>query len=150
MKAQEVFDTLNKKYAAASECYSNGEFSHCNGKLLTGALPLLEQAINSFPQGRPIDEYRPEMGKVLAWCCHAEDDYVLEEGKRLTTYGAHAEGVGHVEDGFHLVGWGGMYHDEDFGGSPYTISDWWFVVGTDFDIVANPTHFWVLPEGVNK
>lgn len=92
---------------------------------------------------KPI-EYAPKDGRpILGWCNHDADPYYLGNGVFLTTYGAHAEGIcrGHANDGFNIVQWGGGYTDGSFEEGYTKIPDWWFVYGTDFELVANPTHY---------
>ena len=87
--------------------------------------------MNTAPKDRPI----------LAYCQHEADPYVTEDPRILTTYGAHCESLSHVEDGFHVVEWGGEYVDSD--GS---IPDWWFRFGSEFEEVASPIAFMELPD----
>lgn len=82
---------------------------------------------------------------ILGWCCHAADPGFAEgDSGSLTLYAAHAEGLSHVEDGAHVIVWGGAWADswEDGGGS---LPDWWFQFGSDFEIAANPTHWMMIP-----
>lgn len=85
---------------------------------------------------------------ILAWCNHEADPYsdlndTTGRG-RLTLYAAHAEGLSHAPTGFHIVEWGGgISFAEDEGGG--YLPDWWFVVGSEFEIAANPTHWTPLP-----
>jgi len=98
---------------------------------------------------QPI-ETAPKDKPILAWCDHESDPYHLEGGVgidgKLTLYAAHAEGLSHADTVFHIIEWGGEYcgggAEEDY----YCIPDWWFVVGSDFEQVANPTHWMPLPE----
>ena len=96
------------------------------------------QPISTAPRDRPI----------LGWCEHGADPYWEEEGKRLTVYGAHAEGLSHVQDGPHVLVWGGSYDDGDwesgYSGSTF-VPDWWFLAGSDFEVAANPTHWCEVP-----
>lgn len=88
----------------------------------------------------------PKDQKILAWCEHAADPY-HESDTRLTTYGAHCEGTRHAEDGFHVLEWGGEVIDSDWeSGYKASIPAWWFVAGSDFEVVASPTRWWKLPE----
>lgn len=100
----------------------------------------------SFPASawQPI-ETAPKDAPVLAWCDHEADPYSLDvDGGSLTLYAAHAEGMGHAETGWHIIEWGGSFSDsEDDGGA--WLPDWWFVVGSEFEIAANPTHWMPLP-----
>lgn len=91
---------------------------------------------------RPIETAPKDGTAIVGWCVHAADPYFENESAgRLTTYGAHAEGLSRVQDGPHVVVWGGEYDDTDDGYIP----DWWFLAGSDFETVANPTHWMPLP-----
>jgi hypothetical protein len=78
---------------------------------------------------------------ILGWCVHEADPYFRENGD-LTLYGAHVEGLSHVEDGPHVLVWGGGFDDRSYeepnGG---WLPDWWFRSDSDFEIAANPTHW---------
>jgi len=89
---------------------------------------------------RPIDS-APKDTPILAWCEHSADPYWEEDGMTLTTYGAQCEGLTRVSDGINLVIWGGEYDE----GENY-IPAWWFRMDSEFEIVANPTHWMPLPE----
>lgn len=103
---------------------------------LTAATMLGWQPIETAPKDRPI----------VGWCVHEADDYFIDdEGRTLTTYGAHCEGLGYVTDGPHVLEWCGSYHGSDEGGD-YYIPNWWFRLGSDMEEVANPTHWMPLPE----
>lgn len=88
---------------------------------------------------RPI-ETAPKDRPILALCRHDADPYFIEGGRRLTTYGAHAEGLTRVADGPHVVVWGGEY-DGDEG----VIPAWWFLNDGDFETVANPVAWMSIP-----
>lgn len=89
---------------------------------------------------QPIDT-APKDKPILGWCVHKADPYYEEGGDRLTIYGAHAEGLGAVPDGPHVLEWGGEYSEDD-----WTIPNWWFRYGSDFLEVANPTHWMPMPD----
>tara|TARA_R110000751_G_scaffold65483_3_gene133978 strand:- start:174 stop:374 length:201 start_codon:yes stop_codon:yes gene_type:complete len=59
-------------------------------------------------------------------------------------YHAHAEGLAGSDDGPQLVKWGGGWADgsEDGGGE---MPDFWFTHDSEFERVANPTHWMPLP-----
>lgn len=89
-------------------------------------------------------ETAPKDRKILCWCDHEVDPYWEDGGPSLTLYGAHAEGMGHAETGFHILEWGGgVSFGEDEGGG--YLPDWWFVAGSEFEVAANPTHWAELP-----
>lgn len=92
------------------------------------------QPIETAPKDRPI----------LAWCDHEADPYFEEDSGRLTPYGGHAEGASHAPTGYHIVEWGWCLRSSWEGGGAH-MPDWWFVVGSDFECAANPTHWMPLP-----
>jgi hypothetical protein len=95
---------------------------------------------------QPIETAPKDGSPILAWCVHEADPYWIEGG-RLTLYGAHTEGLSHVDDGLNIVVWGGAFDDrswEDAGGA--YLPDWWFRHGSEFEETANPTHWMPLPE----
>lgn len=102
------------------------------------------QTIENAPKDKPI----------LAWCNHEADPYVEDaQAGRLTTYGGHCEGLSHASDGYNIVEWGGETSEYgDYGECLYSIPDWWFVVGSEFEVVANPTHWQPLdpPPDINS
>lgn len=82
----------------------------------------------------------PKDRPVVGLCHHASDPYFIEDERftgHLTIYGAHAEYGSHAEDGPHILIWGGSWQDSPEDGGGY-IPDWWFVRGTNFEVVANP------------
>lgn len=94
------------------------------------------QPIETAPMDKPI----------LAWCDHEADPFFEDRDKgNLTTYAAHAEGLGTAPTGIHIIVWGGGWSDgsEDGGG---WLPDWWFVEGSEFELAANPTHWMPLPK----
>lgn len=99
---------------------------------------------------KPIDKNTPKDRPILAWCDHEADPY-YESEKRLTVYGACCEGNGHVQDGFHVVEWGGGYDDDNAPEGPREwMPDWWFQRGSDFEIAANPVAWCELPPDWKK
>ena len=102
------------------------------------------QSIETAPKDKPI----------VGWCVHEADLYfyadvynVINGSVKLTTYGAHCEGLNHVQDGPHVLEWGGAWDDRSYdnpdGGY---VPNWWFQTGTEFETVANPTHWMDIPE----
>ncbi len=99
---------------------------------------------------QPIETAPKDGTLILGWCVHDADEYWIEERKRMTVYGAHSEGLSHVEDGPHVLEWGGALDDrtwEDNSGG--YMPDWWFRYGSEFEETANPTHWMPLPEAPN-
>lgn len=97
---------------------------------------------------QPI-ETAPKDMPIVGWCVHEADSYYVEGTTNITTYAAHADGMGHVEDGPHVLEWGGAYHEDCSGegwGPFVDIPDWWFRRGSDFEQPANPTHWSPLPD----
>jgi hypothetical protein len=94
---------------------------------------------------RPISE-APAGLKLVAWCDHEADPYQdPHDDNRLTTYGAHVEGMSHAKDGWNVVEWlPGQFYGNAMAGEPeYYMEAWWFVHGTDGEVAANPIG-WVL------
>jgi len=96
---------------------------------------------------QPI-ETAPKNKPILAWCKHDADPYVEDaQTGRLTTYGAHCEGLSYASDGYNVVEWGGETSEYgDYNELLYIIPGWWFVVESEFEVAANPTHWMPLPE----
>lgn len=92
-------------------------------------------------------ESAPKDKPILAYCIHDKDDYYIEGTDRLTVYGAHCENWKVVDDGIHIVEFGGEYSESDWESSvKFNIPDWWFVNGSDFEVVANPVAWMPIPE----
>ena len=100
---------------------------------------------NNLPTGWLPMESAPKNRAILGWCQHEADPYYLEDGKRLTLYGAHAEGVGHAADGPNIIEWGGAFDDSTWEAPGASLPDWWFVANTDFEVVANPIAWLPIP-----
>ena len=101
---------------------------------------------------QPI-ETAPKDQPILAWCDHEADPFVVDRDTgRLTLYAAHGEGFSYAPTGYHILEWGGAFDDtswEDFHQAAH-LPDWWFVAGSEFEVVANPTHWMPLPEPPKK
>jgi hypothetical protein len=98
---------------------------------------------SKLPPGWYPMESAPRDGTpIVGQCVHAADPYFIEDGKQLTTYGAHAEGLGHVPDGLHVVVFGGEFTDDDGGYIPA----WWFRSDSDWEAVANPIMWAPIPK----
>lgn len=98
---------------------------------------------------QPIDTAPTDGTPILGWCVHEEDPYwdddpEAEYPTRITTYAAHCEGVSRVENGPHVLEWGGAVDDHPDDGGAY-IPDWWFLRGSEFEVAANPTHWMQIP-----
>lgn len=96
---------------------------------------------------QPI-ETAPKDIPILAWCDHEADPYFEnEETGRLTLYAAHGEvDRSHAPTGFHIIEWGGAFDSRTFEDpNDAWMPDWWFVVGSHFEVAANPTHWMPLP-----
>lgn len=95
------------------------------------------QPVETAPKDRPI----------LGWCVDGADPGIDRDG-RCSPYRAHAEGLSHVEDGPHVLEWGGEYSESDWeSGTSCYIPAAWFQYGSEFEIAANPTHWMPIPEG---
>ena len=94
---------------------------------------------------QPIETAPKDGTPIVGWCDHESDPYTLDGGKTLTVYAAHCEGLSHVENGFHVIEWGGEYTEEGWDGLTYTIPGWWFRSGSEFEEVANPVCWIPLP-----
>lgn len=81
---------------------------------------------------------------ILGWCLHDANTYIEDpKGLRLTSYGAHCEGLSRVSDGPHVLEWGGFSEENDWElGIKITMPNWWFLYGSDFEVVANPV-LWI-------
>jgi hypothetical protein len=91
-------------------------------------------------------ETAPTDRPILGWCKHDSDPYRAGPTS-LTTYGAHCEGLAHVEDGPHVLVWGGGFDDVgEYGAIEASCPDWWFRFGSEFEEVAAPV-LWAEIEG---
>lgn len=85
--------------------------------------------IGSAPKNRVIE----------VWHDHNSDAYFIDGTNRLTTYGAHMEGLscGFQPTGTYMAEWGGEWDDAEDG----VIPDWWFVRESDWERPLAPTHW---------
>jgi hypothetical protein len=116
------------------------------GKRLIGAA---QEALGIARGWQPI-ETAPKDTPVLAYCNHEADPFYAgkhaDGSMALTLYAAHYDGLGYAPTGFHIVEWGGAFDDSTWECEGPSLPDWWFVVGSDFEVAANPTHWMPLPE----
>lgn len=95
------------------------------------------QPIATAPKDKPI----------IGWCVHEADPYHDESTGRLTDYGCYCEAYSRVTDGPNVLVWGGGDSDYDeWSGRTITWPDWWFRFGSEFEEVANPTHWIPITE----
>lgn len=95
------------------------------------------KTMESAPKDRPI----------LAICEHDFDQCSDESSEKLSIYLSHCEGLSNVEDGIHVIEFGGEYSEYDWeSGVNFKIPDWWFLNGSEFTVVANPIAWMPIPE----
>jgi hypothetical protein len=93
---------------------------------------------------RSMDTAPKDGTSIMAWCVHAADPYYEPHvdttfaDTKLTPYGTHCEGCGHVDDGFMEVHW--LPGWEEGGGEEpvYHLPGWWFATPFDLGVAANP------------
>lgn len=107
------------------------------------ATPVVQPVVP--PGWLPIETAPRDGTPIIGWCVHDADPYYEEDGRKLTIYGAHTEGLGHVPDGAHVIVWGGAFDDSTWEEPGAFLPDWWFRDGSDFEQTANPTHWMPLP-----
>lgn len=104
----------------------------------------------SGPAGWQPIETAPKDKPILAWCeteCGDPDcAYGGGGSSRLCLYHGHAEGLSFAPTGVHILEWGGSWDDRTHKYDGGHMPDWWFVVGSEFEQAANPTHWQPLPE----
>lgn len=87
----------------------------------------------------------PKDQPVLAWCDNQLCECARERG---CLYHAHADGLSHVDDGPHVVEWGGSFTDTgEYGEILSEMPDWWFRWDSEWEVAANPIA-WQLIEPV--
>lgn len=91
---------------------------------------------------QPIDTAPKDGTAILGLCNHKADPYYDDGG--LTDYGARCEGMGHVEDGPHVLVWDPMRDGGDWETGPCVIPAGW-LLSHDDEVMANPTHWVPIP-----
>jgi hypothetical protein len=92
---------------------------------------------------QPIETAPKDGTEILAICRHEADPY--HDGDGLTAYGARCEGLGHVDDGMHVIAWEEAREESDGWESPsYWVPAGW-VHNANPELMANPTHWMPLP-----
>lgn len=99
-------------------------------------------------------ESAPKKRPILAWCvmdktddtncalcCPDQIKLYTTGGYRLCLYHAHGEGLSYAPTGYHIVVWGGAFDDSTHEYQGANLPDWWFVEHSEFECVANPTHW---------
>lgn len=122
--------------------------------MFVGSLLFRGKIMSTF-NWLPITElykYAKEGALILALTDHGADKPIVveEAGRevlRLSTYLAHADGMGHVNDGYHVLVFGGEYSEDDWeSGIRFTVPAWWFLNDGDFETPGNPIKFIPLTE----
>ncbi|WEJ60182.1 hypothetical protein [Devosia sp. FJ2-5-3] len=116
------------------------------------AQSVSQALLSAYERGRAEREWQPietapkDGTPIFAWCVHEADPYHDEATGNLTDYGCWAEVTSRVANGPQVVVWGGEDSDYDeWSGKTYTWPNWWFRHGSEFEEVANPTHWMPLP-----
>lgn len=95
---------------------------------------------------RPIETAPKDGTTIIGWCVHDVEPYHDEKTGNLTDYGCHVEALGRVQDGPHILVWGGADSDYDeWSGKTLSWPDWWFRFGSEFEEAANPVAWMPLP-----
>ena len=89
---------------------------------------------------RPIAEAPKDGTVILAWCDHEAASYYCDKTGRLSAYGANAEGMSHVDNGWNLIRW-----EEGFFDGECHLPAWWFLVDGCGETAANPVLWVALP-----
>lgn len=95
---------------------------------------------------RAMDSAPRDGTPILACCQHAADPYFDEGADRLTSYGSHCEGLGHVADGWHVVEWWDgrqEYQGEHL--PPIVLPGCWFLSGSEGEMPAHPVAWLPVP-----
>ena len=98
----------------------------------------------------PMDTAPKDGTPILALCVHDADPeysaYSADGRTMLSLYAAHAEGLERVQDGPHVLVWGGGFDDSTWECPGASLPDWWFQYGSDFEIAAYPIGWLPIPE----
>jgi hypothetical protein len=80
----------------------------------------------------------PKDRPILVLHDHEADPY--QDGKSLTLYAAHYEGLSHAPGRCYLIAvWGGSFDDSTYEyPNQASLPDWWFQDGSEFEIAVNP------------
>lgn len=153
-------DTLARIFAeicAGLGCAQDGEAALLEILTLHERIKELEAAdeidrLRKQTEWQPMDTAPMDGTLILARCEHEAAEWGEDDEKRLAPYAAHAEGMDHVEDGCHVLVWGGGYDEagDEYGYGGYTMPDWWFRAGSDFEEVANPVAWMPIPGATEK
>ena len=135
--------------AVAQDDWSiDGDSAYCDpGNSVIAVIDILPiaraiMAERERNQWQPIETAPKDGTPIFAWCDHEANPYYDEEANRLTDYGCWAEALSRVQDGLSVVQWGGEDSDYDeWSGKTLQWPNWWFRVDSDFQEVANPTHW---------
>jgi len=132
--AAEICRRLNAAPPPSVEVFGSSAEGADTHRATDGAV-LGWQTMENAPKDRPI----------LGWCVHDADPYFLDDGKRLTLYGGHTEGLSHVADGAHVLVWGGAWDDRSHEYDGGSMPDWWFRSDSEFEVTANPVLWMDIP-----
>lgn len=72
------------------------------------------------------------------------------KGRYLCMYHAHGEGMGYLTAGIAVIEWGGAFDDSSHEYTGAFLPDWWFLSGSDFEVVANPVAWCRISSLVNS
>ena len=96
--------------------------------------------MTAAPKDRPIlGLCRDECGDPRCGLQTGQGSYTL------CLYHGHADGLGHVSDGPHVLEWGGAWDDSTHEYAGGWMPDWWFRTDSEFEAVANPVAWMEIP-----